>query len=193
MDMSFASEVRCHFDPVAERFGLSCVASSEQRVRYENEAVFLTVHFDNGRSYELGVEVGRKTSTQSERPFSLVEVLRLREAAADAASIDGIIVSDAARLPDAIKRLAALTSEYTSDFLRCNDFSFAQVGRLREKEGDAYALERDLRVAKAKSEIAWSSRNFKALIAALEPLEPHLSSAEKMRLEYSRKQLANWG
>lgn len=190
--MFFASEVRCHFDPLAERFGLSCVASGEQRVRYENDSVFLTVHFDNECSYELGVEVGRKTSTQSERPFSLVEVLRLREAAADAASIDGIIVSDAARLPGAITRLAALTSEYASDLLRCSDFSFAQVAKLREKEGDAYALARDLRVARAKSEMAWSSRNFKALIAALEPLESHLSLAEKKRLEYSRKQLSNW-
>lgn len=189
MTVPFASEAKRHFDPIAQQFGLSCVVSTERVVRYENNNVFLIVNFDNGRSYELGIEVGKKKLGQPERPFSLAEVLRLR-GVADVATIDGIMVSDAAWLPAAMTRLAALTSQHASDFLMGNDLSFAQVAKLREKEGDAYALERDLRVARVKSEVAWSGRDYRAVIAALEPMEPHLSSAEKKRLDYSRKQLA---
>jgi hypothetical protein len=189
MTIPFASEARRHFDPVAQQYGLSYVASTEWGVRYQNDSVFLMVNFDNGRSYELGIEVGQKKSTQPERPFSLAEVLRLR-GVADAVAIDGIMVSDVTRLPDAMARLAALTSQHAPDFLMGSDFSFAQVAKLRERESDAYALERNLRVARAKSETAWSGRDYRAVIAALEPMALHLSPAEKKRLDYSRKQLA---
>ncbi len=185
MVVPFASEARRHFDAVAQQFGLSCVASTEREVRYENDGVFLIVNFDNGRSYELGIEVGGKRRAKPERPFSLAEVLRLR-GVADATAIDGIMVSDAARLQDALMRLAALTLQHASDFLMGNDFSFAQVARLREKESDAYALERDLRVARARSEVAWTDRDYQAVVKALDPLEQHLSPAEKKRLKYSR-------
>jgi len=78
MPIPFALDARRDFDAVAQQFGLSCVLANEREVRYENDSVFLIINFDNGRSYELGVEVGRKKLTQSERPFSLAEVLRLR-------------------------------------------------------------------------------------------------------------------
>jgi len=189
MTVPFASEARRHFDSVAQQFGMSCAVSNEREVRYENDGVFLVVNFDNGRSYELGVDIGRKKSTQPERPFSLTEVLRLRSVA-DAASIDGIMISDATRLGDALARLAALTLRHASDFLMGSDFSFAQVAKLREKESDAYALAGSLRSARAKSEAAWSKRDYRAVVNSLEPLEKHLSPAEKKRLDYSRDHLA---
>jgi hypothetical protein len=188
MSLHFVDEARRWFDPVAQQFGLSCLVASEREVRYENDAVFLCINFDNARSYELGVELGKKSPNQLERPFSLSEVLRLN-GVPDAASIDGIMVSDAVRLHDALVRLAMLVMQYAPDFLVGNDISFARVARLREKESLAYALERDLRAARARAETAWSGKDYKAVVAAFEPLESHLSPAEKKRLEYSRKQL----
>lgn len=186
MTVPFASEARSHFDAVAQQFGLSCVLSNEREIRYENDSVFLIVNFDNGRSYELGVEVGKRSPTKPERPFSLPEVLRLR-GVADATAIDGMMVSDAAKLQNALVRLATLTLQQASDFLMGNDFSFAQVAKSRERECDAYALERDLRLARTKSEMAWTGRDYQAVVKELEPLEQYLSPAEKKRLEYSRR------
>jgi hypothetical protein len=164
---------------------MSCVLSNEWELRYENDSAFLIVNFDNGRSYELGIEVGRRKPAQPERPFSLAEVLRLR-GVPQAASIDGIMARDSTRLEDALTRLAALTLQHASDFLMGSDFSFAQVARLRQKEGDAYALEGNLRSARARSEEAWSKRDYRAVVKSLEPLEQYLSPAEKKRLDYSR-------
>jgi hypothetical protein len=96
------------------------------------------------------------------------------------------MINDAARLESALVRLAALTERYASDFLIGNDISFAQVAKLREKESDAYALANDLRSARASSEAAWSKRDYLGVVRSLEPLEPHLSSVETKRLNYSR-------
>jgi hypothetical protein len=190
MAIPFMNEAKLQFDPVAQRFGLSCTSSTEWGVRYENEAVFLVVHFDNGRSYELGVELGKNNLAKKERPFSLAEVLRLR-GVADANSATGSMISDVARLRDALIRLASLTERHASDFLAGNELSFAQVARLRDRESDAYVLERNLRLARAKSETAWASGNYQGVVEALAPLEQHLSPAEKKRLDYSKNHLSN--
>ena len=189
MAIAFALEARGNFDTVAQQFGLKCVISNETEVRYENDSIFLIVNFDNGRSYELGVEVGRKKQMQPERPFSLAEVLRLR-GVADAASIDGIMVHDAHLLGNALMRLAAMTLKYASDFLMGSEFSFSQVAILRKRESDDYALERNLRAARAGSEEAWTRRDYQGVVRSLEPLEQHLSPSEKKRLDYSRRHLA---
>ncbi|MDR0786516.1 MAG: hypothetical protein LBG44_01380 [Gemmatimonadota bacterium] len=180
----FANEARRHFDCVAMKYGLSCVVADEQRVRYENGEVFLGVNFDNGRSYEIGVEIGQKIPNKVERPFSLAEILRLRTVPAGA-DIDGLSVSNTTKLADDLQLLSDLTSSHADDFLRGNDLSFAQVAKLREKESIAYEIQRDLRSARAQAEKAWEARNYAGVVAALEPVKSHLSPSEAKRLEYS--------
>lgn len=188
MSIPFVNEGKDQFDHVAQQFGLSCVSTNERCLRYESDAVFLSVNFDNGRSYELGIEIGRKLAGQVERPFSLAEILRLR-GAADAPLIDGTMVHTANQLHDALERLATLVAHYAADFLRGDRIAFLQLAQLREQESMTFALERDLRTAISKAEIAWLARDYRGVLAALEPMEPYLSTAEKKRLEYSRKQL----
>lgn len=188
MSMPFMEEGKSQFDAVAQQFGLSCVSANERSLRYESDAVFLSVNFDNGRSYELGVEIGQKNAGQPERPFSLAEILRLSELA-DTASIDGMMVHAANQLHDGLARLATLTTQYAADFLKGDTRSFMRLAQLREQESMAFALQRDLRTAISRAESAWAVKDYKALVAALEPMEPYLSVAERKRLNYSRKQL----
>lgn len=190
MPIPFALVAKQIFDVIAQRFDLSCVLANEREVRYENDEVIMTVRFDNGGSYELEIEVGRLKSAQPERLFSLAEVLRLRDVA-EAASIDGMMVSDAAQLPDALRRLAELTSRYATDFLMGSDLSFAQVAEQRQRESDAYVLERALQAARTRSEVAWKKRDYYEVVRSLEPLELHLSPAERKRLDYSRRHVAS--
>jgi hypothetical protein len=188
MTFLFSTEARHQFDPVAQKFGLVCVASTEWGLRYENDKVFLTVNFDSARSYELGVEIGKKNTKYPGPPFSLAEVLRLRDVQ-DAEFVSGLMISDETRLPDVLSRLAKLTVSYASDFLMGNDFSFAQVEKMRNKESAEFELVSRLRYAKSTVDVAWSEKDYEAIVRVLEPLEQHLSPAEKKRLEYSRKQL----
>jgi hypothetical protein len=134
----FSAEARRQFDPVAVTYGLSCAIAEEHRVRYEGSETFLHVNFDNGRSYELGVELGQKISGKVERPFSLAEVLRLRRVP-EAVKVDGLLAASPAALADELGLLAQLTMANAPDFLRGSDLSFAQVAKLRETESGAYA------------------------------------------------------
>lgn len=166
-----------------------CVLASECTVRYENENIFLTINFDFQRSFELGVEIGRRRSASLERPFSLGEVLRLN-CPEEAAPIDGMMVREATHLPGALERLAQLTSIHAVKFLQGSDLSFAQLARLRQMEGEAYALEKMLRAVRARSDAAWEKRDYQSVVSSLGSIEQHLSPAEKKRLQYSRHHLA---
>lgn len=189
MSTPFSREARLHFDPVALQFGLTNVARTESSLRYENDKVFFSINFDSARSFELGVEIGKKDARYPGPPFDLAEVLRLR-GVQDSIAVNALVVSDPSRLKDALARLAELTVRHASDFLMGNDLSFAQMEKLRDRESATLALASQLRRARAAAEAAWAAKDFKKVIKALEPLEPHLSESEKRRLDYSRKQLA---
>lgn len=189
MLIPFSKEARRHFDPVAQQFGLTSVVCTESSLRYENDKVFLNVNFDSARSFELGVEIGKKDARYPGPPFDLAEVLRLR-GVQDSLAVNALVVSDPSWLKDALARLADLTMKHASDFLTGNDLSFAQVAKWRNKESAELALASKLRYARADAEAAWIAKDFKKVVKALEPVEAHLSEAEKKRLDYSRKQVA---
>lgn len=189
MTLSFALEAKRHFDPVAQQFGLTFAASNERVVRYENDKVFLEVDFDNGRSFELGVEIGKKDVRYPGPPFSLAEILRLR-GIQDTAAAYALMASDETRVQTTLARLAGLTADHAADFLMGSDFSFAQVEKLRNKESAEFELASQLRHARSAVETAWSVRDYATVVKVLTPLENHLSPAEEKRLDYSRKQLA---
>lgn len=190
MTLLFSTEARRQFDPIAKQFGLVCVAATEWGLRYENDKVFLVLNFDNARSYELGVEIGVQGNHHLGPPFSLSEILRLRDVQ-DAVFVSGMMISDQTQLPDALSRLAKLTINYAHDFLMGNDFAFAQVERLRNKESSEFELASRLRYAKSIVDVAWPAKDYEAIVKALESLEAHLSETEKKRLEYSRKHLSH--
>jgi hypothetical protein len=144
------------------------------------------VNFDNGRSYELGVEIGKQHTQYLGSPFSLAEILKLR-GIQEAKFVSGLINCDQARLPEALSTLIRLTREHASDFLMGNNLSFAQIEKLRSKESAEFELQSQLRYAKSVVDEAWPAKDYKAIVEVLESLESHLSTAEKKRLEYSRK------
>ncbi len=189
MALLFSTEARRQFDPIAQQFGLNCVTSTEQGLRYENDNVFLEVNFDNGRSYELGVEIGKRYAQYPGSSFSLAEILKLR-GIQEAKFVSRLMNSDQARLPGILSTLVRLTLDHASDFLMGNDFSFAQVENQRNKESSEFELESKLRYARSVVDVAWPAKDYKAIINVLESIESHLSTTEKKRLEYSRNQLS---
>jgi hypothetical protein len=188
MSLLFSSEARRQFDPIAQKFGLVCVIASGQCLRYENDKVFLIINFDSTRSYELAAEIGEKNTQYLGPAFSLAEVLRLRNVD-DAEFVSGLMISNEARLPDVLSRLAKLTIDYASDFLAGNEFSFMQIEKMRNKESAEFELASQLKFAKSDADAAWSVKDYEAVVKVLKPLEQYLSLTEKKRLEYSRKQL----
>lgn len=181
-------EAKCHFDRVADEHELSCVVANAQYIRYESAAAYFTVNFDRDRSYELHIEIGQQTAGSFKRPFSLSEILRLRNVP-EAEQVSGIAASNTAKLINVASFVSDLLLKYAGDFLNGSEFSFVQIARFREKESIKSALERELRTARLQADIAWKNKDYAGVILALEPVESHLSPSECKRLAYASHKL----
>ncbi|MCI0653057.1 MAG: hypothetical protein L0Y39_01070, partial [Methylococcaceae bacterium] len=95
----------------------------------------------------------------------------------DAGFVAGLIISDQALLPNILSRIARLTVDHASDFLKGNNFSFAQLEKLRNKESSEFELASQLRHARSIIDTAWPARDYRTIVKVLEPLEKHLSPA----------------
>ena len=167
-------------------FGFKLQLLAKDSVRYETEDVFVLISYDSQRSYELSLSLGQINSTTGQS-FNFGEVLRSVKAPNDVAT--SYQVSSAPALGLFLKRLAMVLQTYCTAFLKNNVIAFAQLAQLRERECKEYALERNLRAARAKVEIAWRSKNFEAVVSAFEPLRAALTAAEIGKLEFSKKQI----
>jgi len=172
--------------PIAERFELALADASECRLRFENEAVFLAVNFDNGNSYELGIELGERNPNGQERPFALPEILRWR-ADDRAAQIDGLQITNQDSLERTLRRLPNLLLDLAAPLLNGNRDAFDDLATFREAEGLEYAAERDLRLARSDADKAWRHRDFDGVVAAYRPFLEHLNPSERRRFDYATK------
>jgi hypothetical protein len=186
----FLVEARRLFDELATQYKLAFSEGNEWSVRYDGSGVFLEVHFDNGRSFELAVEIGRKLPSQPERPFSLAEILRLRSVPS-ADRIDRLSVPQPDSLVRGLQTLRELVRTHASDFLSGDDRSFAELSAQRDKETAAYAIERDLRAARRRAEAAWNQKDYRAVVDVLSPIRLHLTPAEVKCLEYSLRRTSS--
>jgi hypothetical protein len=189
MNISFAREAKCRFDPLAKKFGLSFVTSNEREVRYESKEVLLKVNFDNGRSFELDVEIGKKDGRYPGPPFSLQEILKLRKSE-EAGSIYSFLASNEEKFKKILDQLANLTVKYAADFLMNGEFSFMQIEKFRNRESIEFELAAQLSYARSLAMEAWSARDYASIIRELGPIEAHLNPEDKKLLKSSREELS---
>ena len=180
--LSYSTEARRCFDPVAAKHGLSCASADESEVLYEDAHAFLSVSFDNGGSYELRVRCGLRASP-IESP-SLSEIMTL-ENSPDAFQIDGMMSSTAPALATCLRRLGDLAMRYAPIAFGASDAWFQQLAELRRKENWNYAVNSDLIVAKKKAGAAWERKDFAGVVAAFGPVRFYLSLSERKKLEYA--------
>jgi len=186
MSTYFSDAVTRSLKPLFEKYGLSCVRSDEQIVRFENSSVWVAVHYDSGRSGELGVEIGQIGAEDAVPPFSLEEVLRC-VGVLEARSIEKLATGDERQMSDTMDLLAGLLRTHAEPFLSGDGAMYAKVQSHRWKEGSEYAIATVLKRAREKAHEAWTSGDYWGVVRAFGEVEAHLSPAESKRLEYCRK------
>jgi len=157
---------------------------AEDLLRYETEDVFLVVSYDARRSFELSLNLGQK-NLSVERSFNFGEVLRSVKAPEDVPS-SYQVTSEEALMPF-LDKLAESLRRYGASLLQNDAAAFARLSRLRERECDQYALERDLREARAEADSAWRRKDYLAVVKALKPLRAALTAVEVGKLEFAEK------
>ena len=188
MTLEFKNSVVKSFDFLQSDHSFSCVNANEYSVRYESDTVFVSVRFDNGRSFELDVEIGLRGVLYDgqERPFNLGEVLRLK-GVEEKEGYTFLQASTQQRLENAINRLSSLLKLYATDLLDGNRFVFKSLADLRLKEGEEYALKRDLKLIRSEVKKAWKEKDFAKVVNLYSPIKSHITAAEKKKLEYAEK------
>jgi hypothetical protein len=189
MSLLFSDHVIRHFAFLISKYQCQCVSSNERLVRYENDLVFVNVRFDNGRSYELGVEIGQKNVlfNGQEMEFNLGEIIKLKDVE-NREKYTLFQVSDQELLVSAISNLAELIDTYGAELLQGNQVDFSSLAMLRRSECDKYEVARKLEFVRSEVDEAWKAKDYKKVVQLYRSVDAHITLAEKMKLEYAIKQ-----
>ncbi|WP_042955284.1 hypothetical protein [Pseudomonas sp. G5(2012)] len=174
------------FDKVADGFGLTCIESSEQLLKYQNEFVSLTVALDRLRSFELSITLGGNGAQYPQESFSLAEILRFR-GRQESDFLDGLMVVDEEGLSNILPRVANLILIHAADFLSGNKESYSQIQEWRNMECKKFELDSSLKYAREIIEEAWKARDYETIVNVLSPIKGGLTEFEIKRLEYALK------
>ncbi len=190
MASEFIRLVQDKFLFLTSKYGFRCKSSTSDFVRYESDKVFVVVHFDSIRSYEIGVEVGQLEALYNgqERPFNLGEILRL-EGVAEKENYTIFQADTSAALESGLSRLALLLSSYAVDYLQNDRFSFKRLSDFREKECNQYELETRLVHIRKEVRKAWENKDYVKVVELYKPVENAITAAEKKKLDFARKKI----
>jgi hypothetical protein len=183
--LRFSDEVKISFH-FLEILGFRCVREEPTFVSYESPPIRINV-FHGRQSYEIDAEI-EYANAPNER-YSYSEILRI---------VDPV-------RGDAYRNYTALTPEGVSkgvhqlayDVRQCIDAGvlqdhrqlFSRLKLQRANLAGKLELESKLLQARRMSGSAWAKKDFKAVVQALSPYEPHLDPSELKKLEYSRKHM----
>jgi len=102
---------------------------------------------------------------------------------------DGHQASTVESLSVVLKQLASLTTQYAMALLHGDEVASARAQKFVSDSALRYGAERDMRASRNAAESAWSVRDYKKVVSALQEVTDLLSPAELARLDYSRRQL----
>ena len=185
-DLGFQAQVEKHFDFLSSERGYTCVGSNPHRVRFESPTTYVDVVFDRDRSYELCLMI--RIAGSADGPFTMEEVLRLR-GAPEMASFSLVQVTSQESLAKWMAKFAETLLAYGDDLIEGNEVGFAALARQRRQDVEAYAVQLDLRAARADAELAWRRKDYAGVIKSLKPLRDELTAAEVKKLEYAERSL----
>ena len=187
---TFAVVVKSHFMFLETEYEYSIVKGDNYMLRYENKDVFLVVHYDAERSFELDVEIGQLKClfNGQERPFTWGEVLRA-EGLAEGEKYIAFQAVSCTSFHLGIAQLAQQVSRFSRGYLLNDELSFKRLSSLREFECDQYERERQLVGIRSEAQLAWQKKDYSALVALYEPVESIISEVEKKKLNLARRRV----
>ena len=188
MDLGLQAIAIKEFDFLKADYGFKCVKAGPWLVKYESNVVFINIHFDGNRSYELGCELGRNDGFRGslEVPFDLGEIIRCRENSEKTIQTSFQVTSSES-LQKFCKLLAAHLKHYALEFLIGSSSAFKQVADFRDRECEDYVLERDLGLMRSQLGAAWQNRDYKKVVELLSPFKGKLEHSELKKLDYALK------
>jgi hypothetical protein len=128
----FVGAVHRFFDSIIKPERMRPVVQEDNKVRYENESVFLDILFDAHRSYEISVVIGKLSTAETSggRSFDLAEVLSMRTYPA-LPEISALRGPGQEPVATEVERLSRLTNQYAIRLLQHDEAYFPELATFR--------------------------------------------------------------
>lgn len=191
-DLTFKECVLKEFNFLISNYKFKCKKADTYYLRFESTTVFIELHYDGQRSFEIDLSLGLIADLYDgkERPFYLDELIgfSIPDGNEDYRLMQASTSEQVARF---VTKLAVLTEKYATDFLLGNRFSFKALSDFREKESNQYSLETNLKDIRTAAKEAWHNKNYADVIRLYEPVKKHITQSEIKKLEYCYKKKNN--
>jgi hypothetical protein len=181
--LRFPEEVTDRFS-FLETLGFRCVRSEATFVRFESSRAGVNVYHGR-RSFELGLEMESASSPTDAYSFS--EILRLVDRE-QGEQYRNYATHTAQGVAEGVGKLAELFQRCIAVGILNDKQLFSRLKLQRGELARNYALETQLEQARRKSEAAWRTKDYAAVVEALKPLRAALTATEVGKLEFAEKQ-----
>jgi hypothetical protein len=188
MDLGLEKIATREFGFLEREYGFKRVEAGPWYVRYETDSVFVGIAFDGTRSYEFGISLGRKEypGGSVKDSFDLGEIIRSKGLSGKNIRT-GFQITKSESLEKFARMLSDTLKQYAREFLTGSSEAFDRVAEFVVREGEAYALETNLRHMRNKLDPAWKSKNYKKVVELLTPFKAELKNSERKKLDYALK------
>jgi hypothetical protein len=168
-----------------EEYGYHAVEEGTTLVRYENPSGYVNVY--HGRSsYEVGVEVG-PLAGELARGYSMSLLIQFSSDEQGKAYRNPVATSPET-VRDFVKDQAQRLRTYGQRILQGDTAIWQELESQRRRWSDEYAAEILLSQVRPEADSCFRQRDFNRVVELLSPVEDRLTPAERMKLEYARKQ-----
>lgn len=184
-----------HFDDMTARafgflteVGFQIVARSAHQVEFESRTSVVTVCWDQ-RSGELEVffELLPRTGVSASK-YSLRDVMNAQGVRGDASAPQ---VVDGTHLQRWLENIARAVRDHAQPALTGDRMFYRRVETFRHSQAVAYTQGIKLRHVRSAAESAWQERDLKSVVSLYASIEPELTDAERLKLDYAKKHQAD--
>jgi hypothetical protein len=185
--LGFSKEARELFSFLEVQWEFKCVRQENTFVRYESADVYVNVY--HGRSsFEIGVEIGNKSSEHS---FNLEALVALfdKELSLEYWAAGGRTAKAVRR---ALKKQAEGLSRYGGSALSGHQSIFDRLEQLRTDRSAAMVLDSKAYQIRPKAEAAFRSGDYKEAVKLYSSIEAALSPIERKKLQLAKNKAASY-
>jgi hypothetical protein len=187
MSNSFGSIVEEAFGFLNLKHGFRPVEKERATVVYESLAIFVSLFYDDQRSFEISLGLGRKND--SNHSYTFDDILRSQSVplALWPSGYSAKTLNDAQIL---IEKISKIIASYAVPLLQGDAASWARIAEQRRSECEAYAAAAYLVNAKRAANSAWAAKDYPKVVEALTTVETSLSKADLSKLAYAKQAIA---
>lgn len=186
--MSAFSEIaEEEFSFLVRDYGFSIAERSDRYVRFEKGNIFVQCTYDLGRSFEVGMQVGKiRKNKRQEEVFYFETILRMY-GVSDRIDYKAIDLRSLDDVRNVLKKISRISMEEMSSIFNCDEREFDKLEKYQDFECEQYAKSRErVREFRLQAELAWRNKDYKKVLYIYSQIrKEELADFEMERIKFA--------